>query len=118
MTPANKDLQPMKRGDTYPGFKIAELTYQASGLGVDVASARMQIKETDGTLVYEYSTTGATISLSGTPTNRLDLSELSGATTASFATGKHKYDLEVTLATGEVWTVLNGNVCIDADITI
>jgi hypothetical protein len=119
MIPGSYNLPDIRRGDTWPSRAIATIT-DSAGDPVEITAARLQIRDKkDDTQIYEWSTTGGTITLSGdTVDNVVTLDALSAVTTAGFEVGnKHNYDLEVTTGSGKTWTLLAGTVDIVEDVT-
>lgn len=120
MIPGKYNLPPIRRGDTYPARAIATITDQATGDPIELTDARLQIRHKDtGVIIHEWSVTLTTITLNGaTVNNVVNLDALANTTTQGFSTGNgHKYDLEVTTASGKVWTVLEGTVNIVEDVS-
>jgi len=117
MNPATYNFNSQKRGDTAQAFQIAKVEYSA-GVGVPIASARLQIRTAGGIVMHEWSTALGTITLSGSPVvDTVTLSALTKAVTELFVVGTHTYDLEITTTGGEVWTILDGTYVVAADKT-
>jgi len=117
MTPGRHNLPPIRRGDTVQALELARV-FDADGAPVPITSARLQLRNKDDSILYEWSTAADNLTLSGTPvTHIITLDALDETTTAAFTPDEYRYDLEITKPDGEVWTILTGNCVIDADIT-
>lgn len=116
MNPGNHDLQPIQRGDTYPSRSIT--ITDSDSLAIAVVSARAQIRHKDtDVVIYEWNTSGATITISGAGSNIITLGALTTGQTETFDVGnRHIYDIEITTAT-DTWTILKGYVDVNEDIT-
>lgn len=107
-----------KRGDTFVARTIAVLTDTDTGDPVGVSGALLQVrKKLTGAVVHEWSTAEGTIIVSGAGSNRITMEEVSAAVTATWATGSHAYDLEITLENGITITAPEGDFTITADVS-
>ena len=107
-----------KRGDTFPSRIIR--TEQPLGTPMAITSALMQIRTKDGTLVYEWKTTGnsANATITGDGDNEITLGEIPYSTAEGFPPGDHRYDLEVIFTSGlRKLTILQGLFPVSADVS-
>jgi hypothetical protein len=108
-----------KRGDTF-GARDLITVEQPAGTALAVASARMQIRKTDGKLIYEWSTLldSPNMSITGAGNNIVSNHAVSPSITSQWPPGNHEYDIELTLSeSGLVLTPVGGAFRIDADVT-
>ena len=117
MVPGSYDFPPVTRGDTFVARPFAEVS--RDGQPLEVSAARLQVRDLVGQrLLLEWSTAGETIVLSGDPVDyALALAEKSAEVMADVPPGVHAYDLEVTLAAGEVITLLAGKFPVISDVS-
>jgi hypothetical protein len=118
MTPGAYDLPAMVRGDTFLGRDIATITRDDEPLAL--ASARMQIRtRIDEDIVHTWDTLAAApnAEIAGDDLNIVRLHPVSHLVTATWPVDTHIYDLEVTLSTGEVLTILAGAAPVLSDTT-
>ena len=115
--PGTYNFPDHKRGDTFPDFAIATLTDADTDAAIAVTSARLQVRSRPvGTLLLEWTTEDATLTITGAGSNVITLLEKSAEIMAAVATGTHDYDLEVVLTTGtQTLTLLAGTWLITAD---
>lgn len=111
------DFQPMKRGDSFEERSILTIE-QPDGTPAAISSAIMQVKTAAGMLVHEWSTSAGSITIGGTGSSQVTLHRVAESTTRGWPTGKHRYDIELTLSTGQVITPAGGVFPVDADISI
>jgi len=118
--PGTYDFPAQRRGDTFLGLSSVSLAYGGeSPTPIPIASARMQVRRRcGGGVVHEWtSEDSGGITIDEGAGNVITVEPVAADVTESWATGDHEYDLEATLTTGEVWTILAGVFPVHADIT-
>ena len=118
--PNTYDFPAHKRGDTFSSKVIAVLTDTDSGDPIGITSARLQVRAlATGRIIHEWSTAAATMTISGAGSNTLTMGKVEPAVTALWQTGRHSYDLEITLddADATTFTAPEGTFTVSADVT-
>lgn len=111
------DFLPMKRGDSFEERSILTIE-QPDGTPAAISSAIMQVKTAAGILVHQWSTSASSITIGGAGSSQVTLLRVDESTTRSWPIGKHRYDVELTLGTGQVITPVGGVFPIEADVSI
>lgn len=107
--------EPLVRGDTLQAW-YQEFTDE-NGAALDITSARVQLRDKAGTLVHEWVSTG------GSPTitiaaGRCTMGEVANTVTQNWPPRFLSYDLELTLVSGETFTLTQGQLSVLADTTV
>ena len=113
------DFTPMRRGDSFPEREIAK-TEQPAGTPKAIASARMEVRSSQGDLVHFWDSEAdpATITIGGAGNNSVVLAEVGPAVTSGFVPGEHNFDLEVFWVSGGNRTIVAGKFPVIIDITL
>lgn len=107
----------MRRGDGFGARDFATIE-QPAGTPLAISAARMQVRDSAGVLLLEWTSADDSITITGAGDNVVTLAQKDGATMAALPAGRHDYDLEVILsASGLPLTPLGGKFPITADIT-
>lgn len=114
MKPGIYNLPNIRRGDTYKSIVIVNGLRYSDGTPIPCTSAKLQIKNIFGDTVFTY----PNISITGANSNVITLPAINATSTSNFSAGACTYDLEVLTTLGETWTLLEGTVQIDSDISI
>lgn len=108
-------LNSHKRGDTFLG--ISEIEVLINGLALDLtgASVLMQLKKVAGsdTVAKEFSTDNALITITDATAGKIAIESC----IIDILPFNYVYDIEVTLASGRVLTVLEGTWEITSDVS-
>lgn len=112
MKPGLFNLPDLRQGDTYDSFIIVNGLRYSDGTPIPCSQARLQVRDLFDKLVLEFN-----LSVSGQNQNIVTLNRLDPSVTSTLPSGTFTYDLEVTLVSSEVWTILEGTLKIESDIT-
>jgi hypothetical protein len=112
MKPGLFNLPELKVGDTYEAITICNGLRYSDGTPIPCTQARMHVRDIFDKLILTFN-----LNITGVNQNIITTQSLSPSVTSLLTPGTAKYDLEVTLQTTEVWTILEGSLVISDDIT-
>jgi hypothetical protein len=110
MNPATYNFPSFKRGNSIQEIDLATVIYTVDSSPVALSSGEIIVKDNNGCVFETWNAANGKISITGVDENIVTKAAFSGAETSEWLIGKYTYELNVTLQTGEIWSLLVGEI--------
>jgi len=110
MNPAIYNFPDVKKGNSIQEVNLATLVYESDSSAVALTSGEIIVLDNDGCVFATWNAGNSKISVTGADDNVVTKAAFTGAETSLWPIGKYTYELTVTLQTGEIWSILEGEI--------